>query len=64
VPSFVFDLTEPLDPTGRLDYRIVVDLLIAEHKTQGTMQLLMNFADFERYWFFEANDSAQVDSHS
>ncbi|MGD8868266.1 MAG: hypothetical protein PVI01_11560, partial [Gemmatimonadales bacterium] len=58
---FIFDLREPLDPTGRLDYRIVVNWLIAEHKTQGTMQLLMNFADFERFWFFEVNDPARLD---
>lgn len=60
-PPFIFDLTEPLDPSGRLDYRIVVNWVIAEHKSQGAMQLLMNFADFERYWFFEANDPAQLD---
>lgn len=61
LPPFIFDLTEPLDPSGRLDYRIVVNWLIAEHKTQGTMQLLMNSADFERYWFFGANDPLQLD---
>jgi LmbE family N-acetylglucosaminyl deacetylase len=61
VPPFTFDLTEPLDPTGRLDYRIVVNWLIAEHKTQGTMQLLMNAGDIERFWLFEANDPAQLE---
>lgn len=61
VSPFVFDLREPLDPTGRLDYRIVVNWLIAEHKTQGTMQLLMNAGDIERFWFFEANDPAQLE---
>lgn len=61
LPPFIFDLREPLDPTGRLDYRIVVNWLIAEHKSQGAMQLLMNFSDFERFWFFEANDPAQLD---
>ena len=64
LPPFVFDLREPLDPTGRLDYRIVVNWLIAEHKTQGTMQLLMNVSDIERFWFFEANDPAQVERTS
>lgn len=52
---FRFDLREPLDPDGRLDYRIVVNWLIAEHKSQGTMQLLMNRSSVERYWYFEAN---------
>jgi LmbE family N-acetylglucosaminyl deacetylase len=58
---FIFDRTEPLDPSGRLDYRIVVNWLIAEHRTQGAMQLLMNTGDIERFWFFEANDPAQLE---
>ncbi len=58
VPPFVFDRQQPLDPTGRLDYRIVVNWLIAEHKTQGTMQLLMNRSSVERFWYFEMNGEA------
>jgi len=57
-PPFVFDLREPLDPGGRLDYRIVVNWLIAEHRTQGTMQLLMNGGAVERYWYFASNGDA------
>ncbi len=60
VQPFVFDLTEPLDESGRLNYHIVVNWLIAEHKTQGTMQLLMNGANLERFWFFEVNDPAAL----
>ena len=60
VPLFIFDRTEKLDPNGRLDYRIVVNWLIAEHKTQGTMQLLVNMGDIERFWFFQANDPTQL----
>jgi LmbE family N-acetylglucosaminyl deacetylase len=60
VPLFIFDRTEKLDPNGRLDYRIVVNWLIAEHKTQGTMQLLVNMGDIERFWFFESNDPARI----
>ena len=55
VPPFVFDRTEPLSEDGRLDYQIVVNWLIAEHKSQGTMQLLMNSGDIERYWIFDVN---------
>ncbi len=57
---FVFDLTEPLDPQGRLDYRIVVNWLIAEHKSQGTMQRLMSWGEVERFWYFEANGPERV----
>jgi LmbE family N-acetylglucosaminyl deacetylase len=62
VPPFQFDRTEPLSPDGRLDYRIVVNWLIAEHKTQGTMQLLVNRGEVERFWFFAANDSARLEA--
>ncbi len=34
--------------------------LIAEHKTQGTMQLLMNRGAIERFWYFEANGGKGV----
>ncbi|KPK57235.1 MAG: hypothetical protein AMS21_11695 [Gemmatimonas sp. SG8_38_2] len=60
VQPFIFDRTEKLDPNGRLDYRIVVNWLIAEHKTQGTMQLLVNTGEIERFWFFESNDPARI----
>ena len=52
---FVFDRGEALSEDGRLDYRIIVNWLIAEHKTQGTMQLLVNLGEIERFWVFEAN---------
>jgi LmbE family N-acetylglucosaminyl deacetylase len=57
VGPFVFDLTEPIDPAERLDYRIVVNWLIAEHKSQGTMQLFMGAEgmELERFWYFAAN---------
>jgi LmbE family N-acetylglucosaminyl deacetylase len=58
---FVFDRTERLSPDGQLDYRIIVNWLIAEHKSQGTMQLLVNRGEVERYWFFAANDPARRD---
>ncbi len=56
VAPFVFDRTEKLSEDGRLDYRIIANWVIAEHKTQGTMQLLVNRGDIERYWYFTAND--------
>jgi LmbE family N-acetylglucosaminyl deacetylase len=61
VPPFVFDRTEPLSPDGRLDYRIVVNWLIAEHKSQGTMQLLVNRGEIERFWYFAANAPGRLE---
>lgn len=60
VGPFVFDRTEKLDPTGRLDYHILVNWVIAEHKSQGTMQLYMNTGDVERFWWFDVNDPARL----
>ena len=60
VEPFVFDRKQPLREDGRLDYRILVNWVIAEHKTQGTMQLLMNTGDTERFWYFEINDPGKL----
>ncbi len=53
VPPFTFDRTTPFGARGRLNYKIVVNWLIAAHKSQGTMQLLMNRGDFENFWIFD-----------
>lgn len=60
VEPFVFDRKQPLREDGRLDYRVPVNWLIAEHKTQGTMQLLVNMGDIERFWYFEINDPGEL----
>ncbi len=60
VPPFVFDRMQPIGEGGRLNYQIVVNWEIAEHKSQGTMQLLVNLGDLERFWYFEINDDAAL----
>ncbi len=55
VEPFVFDRTQTFGHRQRLDYRIVVNWVIAAHKSQGTMQLAMNRGDEERFWLFELN---------
>ena len=50
-----FDRLQSFGHLGRLDYRIVVNWAIAEHRSQGTMQLLMNAGDREHYFLFEAS---------
>lgn len=54
-PVFEFDRTQKFGLNSRLDYQIVVNWLIAEHKSQGTMQLLMNALDVEQFWYFDLN---------
>jgi hypothetical protein len=54
--SFHFDKTQKFGYHDALDYKIVVNWMIAEHKSQGTMQLYMNAGDYENFWLFDAND--------
>lgn len=60
-PLVRFDRTAPLGYNDRLDYRIVANWVIAEHKSQGTMQLLMNRGEVECFWYFDANGEAKRD---
>ncbi|MBK8550330.1 MAG: PIG-L family deacetylase [Ignavibacteria bacterium] len=52
---FVFDRTQKFSYRDALDYKIIANWVIAEHKSQGTMQLLMNQGDYEVYWYFDIN---------
>lgn len=52
---FQFDRTQKFGYREVLDYKIIVNWLIAEHKSQGTMQLLMNRGDIENYWYLDIN---------
>jgi LmbE family N-acetylglucosaminyl deacetylase len=54
-PMFVFDRTVTFGYKNKLSYKIIVNWEIAEHKSQGTMQLAMNGGDLENYWYFSIN---------
>lgn len=58
--SFVVDRTRKFGYRDALDYRIVVNWMIAEHRSQGTMQMLMNAGELENFWFFDMNNSADM----
>jgi len=49
---FSFDKTTPFGYKNQLTYKIIVNWEIAEHKSQGTMQLYMNGGDYENFWYF------------
>lgn len=51
-----FDRNQPIGLNGRLNYNIVANWLVAEHKSQGTMQLFMGRDGREIYYYFLAND--------
>ena len=54
-PGFRFDRTQSFGFKHMLNYKIVVNWEIAEHKSQGTMQLAMNSGDLEDFWYFDVN---------
>lgn len=54
-PPLVFDRSQRFGHAGRLDYRIVVNQAIAQHRSQGTMQLFVNGGPLERYFPYAAN---------
>jgi LmbE family N-acetylglucosaminyl deacetylase len=54
---FSFDRTVAFGYKNKLSYEIIVNWEIAEHKSQGTVQLAMNYGDFENYWYFVMNPS-------
>ncbi|MEO6695923.1 MAG: PIG-L family deacetylase, partial [Ignavibacteria bacterium] len=58
--SFEFDRTQKFGFKDALDYKIIVNWVIAEHKSQGTMQLLMNRGDIENYWYFDVNPKSSL----
>lgn len=60
VSSFSFDRMQKFGFRNRLDYRIIVNWEIAEHKSQGTMQGLMNIGELENFWYFDMNDPAMI----
>ncbi len=54
---YVFDRSTKMGLDDRLDYNIIVNWLIAEHKTQGTMQLFLGNEGVEQFWVFAVNTS-------
>jgi N-acetylglucosamine malate deacetylase 2 len=52
-PAFSFDRTKSFGQDGALRYDIVVNWVIAEHKSQGLFQNDYGRHDLERFWLFE-----------
>ena len=52
---YVFDRSTKMGLDDRLDYNIIVNWLIAEHKSQGTMQLFLGNTGVEQFWVFAVN---------
>lgn len=54
-PIYIFNRKTPFGYNDKLNYNIVVNWLIAEHKSQGTMQTFMNQGDKEVFYYFALN---------
>lgn len=61
VTPFQFDRTVGFGFKKSLNYKVIVNWEIAEHKSQGSMQLGMNQGDFENFWYFDINDVAGIE---
>lgn len=57
---FTFDRTTKFGFKDNLNYKIVVNWLIAEHKSQGTMQTYMGQGDIEKFHFFAINPKEKI----
>jgi LmbE family N-acetylglucosaminyl deacetylase len=60
-PLYFFDKSVKFGYKNALSYKIIVNWEIAEHKSQGTMQLAMNQGDLEQFWYFSMNGYGAVE---
>jgi len=56
-PAFIFDRTAAFGYRNALDYQIVVNWVIAEHKSQGLFQKDSGAHELEEFWLFGVSGS-------
>lgn len=61
VPPFVFDRSTKFGFNDRLNYKIIANWLVAEHKSQGTVQLGISNIDYETFWYFDINPEEGIE---
>ena len=59
-PAYIFDKTQRIVPHQKANYKVITNWLIAEHKSQGNLQLNVNKGDYECFWSFSTNDPKDV----
>jgi LmbE family N-acetylglucosaminyl deacetylase len=57
-PIWCFDRRTPFPEHPELDYRIVANWVVAEHKSQGMFQMELGRATHECFWLLEAGGEA------
>jgi len=58
MPIDFFNRHTPFGFQQKLNYQIIVNWLIAEHKSQGAMQLAMGKGQFEQLWNYAVNGAS------
>lgn len=58
---FITDRTQTFGHENKLNFKIISSWVIAEHKSQGTMQMYMNYGDVEEYWFYDINKKSRFE---
>lgn len=61
VDPFTFDRNQRFGHDDRLNYSIIANWVIAEHKSQGTMQLFMNGINVEAYLYYSLNSNDGIE---
>jgi LmbE family N-acetylglucosaminyl deacetylase len=56
--NFNVDRTASFSYKNRVNYKVIANWEIAEHKSQGVTQMTMNNGDTEDFWYFAVNGNA------
>jgi LmbE family N-acetylglucosaminyl deacetylase len=56
--NFKVDRTASFSYKNRVNYKVIANWEIAEHKSQGVTQMTMNNGDVEDFWYFAVNGKA------
>jgi N-acetylglucosamine malate deacetylase 2 len=58
---FKIDRTTHFSYNNRLDYKVIANWELAEHKSQGATQMTMNTGDLEQFWYFRQDNPGGID---
>ncbi len=58
--SFKIDRTTHFSYNNRLDYKVIANWELAEHKSQGATQMTMNEGDLEEFWYFNQDNPGGI----
>jgi LmbE family N-acetylglucosaminyl deacetylase len=58
---FCLDRTTRFSYKDRMNYKVIANWEIAEHKSQGVTQMTMNEGDLEQFWYFSLNGNSGLE---